>query len=180
MTTIAWDGKTLASDTLAVSGGYVKRRVQKIFRLDNGDLFAAAGGYDELLSAYRYLNTSEDMKPTLEDFVGLLIRAVDGKAYRLEAAMVPSPILEPFHALGSGRDFAMMAMHLGKTAREAVELAMLFDAHTGGVIESMELPEAQSPRQPNAKVVYLSNPDGSRDSPTETPREDSSHHSNPP
>lgn len=36
-----------------------------------------------------------------------------------------------FHAVGSGRDFAIAAMHYGKSAREAVELACLYDVSTG-------------------------------------------------
>lgn len=136
MTTIAWDGKTLAGDTVGISA-CMRRRVQKIFRLSSGDLFGAAGEYDEALLAKEWLEDQSKSKPTLKDFSGLLITE-DG-AFKLESALIRMPILEPFHAIGSGRDFAIMAMHLGKTAREAVELTLIYDAYSGGPVETLEL-----------------------------------------
>jgi ATP-dependent protease HslVU (ClpYQ) peptidase subunit len=47
--------------------------------------------------------------------------------------------LESFHALGSGRDFALAAMYLGKNAREAVEIAMEFDLETGKGVDCLEV-----------------------------------------
>lgn len=139
MTTIAWDGKTLASDTQSTSGGYFKRRAKKIFRLHNGDLFAGAGNYDDVLAAVEWLQHRPTQKPTLKDFVGILIKAIDGKAYKLEEGLMEAPIHEGFFAIGTGRDFAVMAMYLGKSAREAVELAILFDSQSGGEIETIEV-----------------------------------------
>lgn len=139
MTTIAWDGKTLASDTQSTSGGYFKRRAKKIFRLHNGDLFAGAGNYDDVLAAVEWLQHRPTQKPTLKDFGGILIKAIDGKAYKLEEGLMEAPIHEGFFAIGTGRDFATMAMYLGKTAREAVELSMVFDSQSGGGVETEEV-----------------------------------------
>lgn len=131
MTTIAWDGKTLAADTLAVSGGGLKRTAEKIFRLTDGRLYGGSGEYQEVLLVRDWLNGGT--KPDkLDDFSGLLI---DGtRSYRIESKCVLMPIAESFHAVGSGRDFALSAMYIGRSAREAVELAMRFDAWTGGEI----------------------------------------------
>jgi len=50
---------------------------------------------------------------------------------------VAVPCREAFAALGSGWEWAMAAMALGKTAREAVEFAMKYDVFTGGSVESI-------------------------------------------
>ena len=46
-------------------------------------------------------------------------------------------VRERFVADGSGRDFAIAAMALGRTARQAVALAARFDVYTGGGIDSI-------------------------------------------
>ena len=42
---------------------------------------------------------------------------------------------DQFAAWGSGRDFALTAMHLGKSAREAVEIACLFENGCGNGVD---------------------------------------------
>ena len=39
-----------------------------------------------------------------------------------------------FFAIGSGRDYALAAMHLGTNSRKAVEVAIHFDNNTGGEV----------------------------------------------
>lgn len=133
MTTVAFDGKTLAADTMAISGG-LKRRTQKIFRLGDGRLFGGSGLYEEVLLVRDWLNDG-GVKPKLEDFSGLVIS--NGKAFLLGQLLVLMP-LDDKYAVGSGRDFAIAAMQLGKTAKESVEFAAQFDAWTGYEVETLE------------------------------------------
>ena len=79
-------------------------------------------------------------KPTVKDFAAMLI-GPNKQCYRLEDKLVAFQVESSFHAVGSGRDFAIAAMHLGKTAREAVELACLYDIYTGGPITEITLDE---------------------------------------
>lgn len=51
----------------------------------------------------------------------------------------PATFEDGTHAIGSGRDFAMAAMHLGKTAREAVEVAIALSASCGNGIDTLEI-----------------------------------------
>lgn len=44
-----------------------------------------------------------------------------------------------YGSAGSGTDFALTAMHLGKSARVAVEIASQLDLYTGGEIKGMTL-----------------------------------------
>lgn len=137
MTTVAYDGRTLAGDTQANSAG-MRRTVKKLFRLNDGRLFGGSGDYENCLLARDWLNDGGP-KPTLtDDFTGLVIET-DGRCMRYEHKLCPSPIAEKFTALGSGRDFAIAAMHMGQSAREAVKLASIYDIGTGPEVECLEL-----------------------------------------
>lgn len=130
MTTIAWDGAYLVGDTQAHA--IIKRLVVKIFQINKDVWFGGSGLYDDVLLVRGWLKYN-DTKPELEDsFSGIIVRK--GVAFRVEQKLIESPIQESHHAIGSGSPYAMMAMHLGKTAEEAVVLASLFDSDTNNQI----------------------------------------------
>lgn len=133
MTTICWDGKTLAADsqTTLFRGPY-----RKIHRCGSV-LFGSSGDMQWNEAVRLWLCGGE--KPTLKGdlFHGIIIR--DGRASIVNEHLIEMPVDRPFMAVGTGRDFAMAAMHLGKSAVEAVAIAMLFDSDTGGEITMLEL-----------------------------------------
>jgi hypothetical protein len=135
MTTIAWDGTTLAGDTLGVIGETVKIMVHKLFRLADGRLYGGTGEWQEVLAVRDWL-THGGEKPHLEDFAGIVIDKIM-RCWRLEETLIFLPILEPTHAIGSGRDFALAAMALGCTATDAVLLAAQFDVWTNTEVETL-------------------------------------------
>lgn len=137
MTTIAFDGTTLAADTMANSAG-MRRSVSKIFRLDDGRLFGAAGEYQNVLMALEWLNKGGERPTLTDDFTGLVID-LQGQCFRYENKLYQSLISERTTACGSGRDFAIAAMHLGKSAVEAVAIAGIFDVNTGRTVQNMTL-----------------------------------------
>ena len=53
----------------------------------------------------------------------MLVVRKDGPLHQYETTPWPLVLHNKQWAIGSGRDFAMAAMYLGKTARAAVELA---------------------------------------------------------
>lgn len=136
MTTICWDGKTLAADRQLTSSG-TPFLTTKCHRLKDGSLFASCGALELNAAARLYLN-GEAEKPAMgkdDDFDGLLIKP-DGSAWMLNKLLHAIPIESPYYSTGSGRDFALVALRMGKTARAAVELAAEFDIWTGmGVTE---------------------------------------------
>jgi hypothetical protein len=154
MTTIAWDGMTLASDSLADNNG-LRNTTTKLHRgvlVDGVPFLLGAAGenaWSNMLHAWvktldlrglqhaTYPHQNND-GPDRNDPAAILILGERGVYYKGGAVWVR---LEgrAFHAVGSGRDFALAAMHLGKTAEEAVELAIEFDCYSGGPIRSMEL-----------------------------------------
>ena len=136
MTTCAWDGHTLAADTRNTSRG-LPFQSTKAFRLKDGRLYAGSGSAEDSQAVKAWLESGAD-KPKVENFVGIVI-GHDGSIWRYEDKLVAFQINEPFHAIGSGRDFAIAAMSLGKTARDAVELASRFDIYTGGPITELRI-----------------------------------------
>lgn len=134
MTTIAFDGKTLAADTRA--HGSIILKVRKVHRLSDGSMFGAAGSCQEILAVLAWLNGGD--KPSdLDNFEALIITRAG--AQRLGERLMRAPVLEPFYAIGSGSHFAIAAMALGKNAIDAVRLAARFDIYTGGAIECLRL-----------------------------------------
>ena len=136
MTTIAWDGRTLAADTRATACG-LAYGIVKAVRLKDGRLYGASGAADDCKAAQNWLDSGGE-KPTVKDYAGIVIGA-DLSIWRYEDKLVPFPVTDRFHAIGSGRDFAIAAMHMGKTAREAVELAIVYDIYTGGPITELTI-----------------------------------------
>lgn len=142
MTCCAWDGASVAADTQGVSAGMVVRR-DKIFQA-SGRVLMGAGSYHQIVSYWRrikdmpladvlalgYPDYDED-----KDYPGLLL--VDSGNPHL-AWCIDGTVwarLHGFYAIGSGREYAMAAMALGKSAKEAVELAARLDVNTGGDID---------------------------------------------
>lgn len=141
MTTIAWDGTTLATDRLAVYGT-TKRRVRKLF-ISSGFLYGASGMLADAYIAAEWLAAGAD--PDVGGMFseagcyGIAVNRKTGAAFTVEGAR---PRLIPLYgkawATGSGQDFANAAMALGKSAVEAVKLAARFDVYTGGGVDSVK------------------------------------------
>lgn len=136
MTTIAWDGKTLAADSQITYGG-LACTLEKIWRLNGGQLFGATGAAQDAYAVRYWLEDPSRPEPKLgDDFAGILI-LTDGSSWRLESSLIRMPITESCHALGSGRDFAIAGMALGLSAVQAVELAIRFDAYSSGEVTAL-------------------------------------------
>jgi hypothetical protein len=56
-----------------------------------------------------------------------------------ESTLIPARIKNDFYAIGTGSGYAIAALHLGKSPKEAVEIAALYDPLTGGPIDCMSL-----------------------------------------
>ncbi len=135
MTTIAWDGKTLASDTRCNSGN-IKLKISKI-RKHKGHLVAWAGPCshgEEMFAWWKAGAKPKDFPDSQlndDDRVDFVVVTPERKVFLWQGAAYPQDMsLNKQYAIGSGRDFALAAMYLGKTAPEAVELAGRFDTGT--------------------------------------------------
>ena len=150
MTTIAWDGTTLAADRMAVHGG-TNRMVRKLF--DCGDYwYAGAGNFDEVYRVADWLRGGANAKaPVVVDeacIAGIAVRKSDAAAYVLEGKnIVMTEVRRAPESTGSGHQYARAAMHLGKTASQAVVFASRFDVYTGMGVDSVRIVPRRSPRR---------------------------------
>jgi len=136
MTTVAWDGKTLAADSQGTIGG-IRCKVAKILRSRNGFLAAAAGPADAILPWLRWVAAGlkpDEQPEQLSDKGMVMIVDPKGRVYTFEGSPVRMPLLDKFWAFGSGGELAMGAMAMGADARTAVKVAAKFDVYTGGRI----------------------------------------------
>lgn len=148
MTTVAWDGKIMAADTLATDAwGLVEEVLDKI-HVGSDFLLAGAGEHGAIQSWWKAVSHLDAVgvlafgypvfaKETNDPAMMLacasgVYRHVSGGFFKCSRG---------FHAIGSGRDYALAAMRCGRSAEEAVSLAMEFDRGTGGFIIAHKLNE---------------------------------------
>lgn len=144
MTTIAYDGRTVAADSMGVSGAYrVPGAYQKIRRV--GERVYGLAGYPGWFDAWiRWYEDGADPKSAPHcniesDNTGSFIVFERGRAFVFTSHVpYPSEIFAP-DAWGSGCDFAIGAMKAGADARRAVEVAIDCDPHTGGEVQVIDL-----------------------------------------
>lgn len=143
MTTIAWDGRTLAADKRAEYGGCIQV-VTKIFRA--GDCLVGGAGEAsfilamvEWVRAGRAAHEFPSSQRDKDDWQPVLVVEPNGLAMVYERTPHPIRWERPFGAVGSGKQFAMAAMHCGKTAQEAVAVASEFDCGTGNGVDVLSL-----------------------------------------
>ena len=140
MTVIVWDGTTLAADKAANSSG-IQRTVTKVFRLNADELVAFAGrGYEaQALRAWLQGPRTPETFPPLrdpDDVIAWLVHR-NGTILRYDGGRYLVPYEDRTFADGSGRDFALAALHLGCDAVRAVQVAVHFDINCGVGIDAL-------------------------------------------
>lgn len=116
----------------------------KIFR--SGDALVAYAGdaaFGEEMRAWFDRGACPEDFPTSnrdkDDWAGLLVIRRGEPVLRYERTPYPVRFDSRQFAIGCGRDFALAAMYLGKTAREAVEVAIALDSGCGNGIDELTL-----------------------------------------
>lgn len=145
MTIIAWDGKTLVADKQSTSIGYAST-VTKIFLVPNGVVaFTGDLGRAGLILNWFLNGRCTDKWPKLDNSADGVqsIFATGNKLFVYDESSLGFgfQIEDKFAAWGHGRDYALAAMHLGKSAIEAVEIACILDLHCGKGIDYFERTE---------------------------------------
>lgn len=144
MTVVAWDGHRLAADTQASIGDLITHS-KKLFRVGKR-IVGVAGSYADALEFIAWLEADlgpaafpPSLRPDNCPAVALVIEP-NGRAFRYENTPYPVPVTSrKFMAIGSGRDFAMAAMHLGYDAPAAVATACALSVSCGGDIDTLTL-----------------------------------------
>lgn len=139
MTTIATDGKTMASDSRATSGDViVGRRVKKLWKLEDGTIIGGAGTQTQILKFVEWFQKDDDSPPPkkLNDLM-VLVLYPDGKIDQFEGGVfLPT---EAPAAIGTGWISALTAMDMKATPAQAVKMAIKRDVYSGGPIQVLSL-----------------------------------------
>ena len=139
MTTIAWDGKTIAADRLC---SYHSNAVDKLVRMPDGSVCAGAGDSACVAELIAWIAGGASEKPTFPPDSMTVLQVFHGfRARYFQSRCVPFPVSTTFFAIGSGADYAMGAMAMGALACDAVKIAAQFDSDTGDGIDSITLGE---------------------------------------
>lgn len=145
MTCIAWDGRVLAADKRATSYGHGST-VTKIRKTAAGELLAVSGDFDTgqaLMAWYQAGAVPEafpDNRDLNEGFRARLLVIDAGPRIRVfESTPHAMTIEDQRYAMGSGRDYALATMHLGRNSRKAVEVACALDNGCGNGIDTLRL-----------------------------------------
>lgn len=153
MTTIAWDGKTLASDSQAQTSDIICSTSEvKIYQPQSGERWSIYGetvlaigcagecGIERELQKLMSGNlTYESQFIPSTSFTAIAVISkslayIIGKSQGEDRAGI-SPQTEPY-AIGSGDVIASTAMRCGKNAVEAVRIAIAMDPNSGGHIQA--------------------------------------------
>lgn len=147
MTTIAYKDGILAADTQATIGDVKILSADKICILNEVTILASAGIDSSIVKVRRFfshpnwedLMAKEKVPELKKDYEGLLF--YKGECYTVDKEITLDPIVHPYVAAGSGWQWAMAAMALGKTAIEAVEFAHEFDVFTNDKVRWINVTE---------------------------------------
>lgn len=143
MTIIAWDGKTLAADKMAclVDHG---AKTTKIFPVAESSYAAIAGDHAKCLELVQWIKDGAERerfpKQDREDSVKVIVATKGEKTIKLYEN-TPDPIVfeDDYLAWGSGRDYALAALFLGKTSAIAVSVANSLCTSCGLGIDSVKI-----------------------------------------
>lgn len=151
MSVICWDGSVMAADKRSVSG-FTVSTVQKIFAI-NGFLVGFVGDHSctaELKvwfenGAIPELYPKSNLDP--DKCAHMLVITPHGRPILYLNGPYPTGELHDRKtALGCGGESAMVAMHCGKTAPEAVEVVCLFNNGCGNGISQLSMDDAERSR----------------------------------
>lgn len=162
MTCVAFDGVTVAAESLSVGSYGFMGRATKIWNLPRTGVYHAnivggAGDYGRVTQLVRYLQANPHVTVDTLDVsalsgfnpndVGIMwVRQLrpdsPPEIWALDGSVMTLRPLRPFYAIGSGCDFATTAMYLGRSAEQAVRIACEFINNCGGEIQTISLKDA--------------------------------------
>ena len=143
MTIICWDGTTLAADKRATYSGMICT-VTKIHRV-NGLLVGGSGDSCHILALIEWVREGRKIEKfpkhqeDKDDSVSLLVVELDGTTSSYERTPYPIKYEQRNVCIGSGREYARAALHLGCNSSDAVSAAIALDSGCGNGIDTLTL-----------------------------------------
>lgn len=143
MTTIAFDGKTMACDTRVTCGDTFYNTDTKIY--ENDDYVMGVAGDAGVGTMLVQVSNILAMRTYEYNFQAIVYEKHTRHVFYVsfdkswESNSYVVPIVDSYFAVGSGADFARAAMECGYSAQGAVAVASKFDMNTGGRIITKQL-----------------------------------------
>lgn len=140
MTTVVYRDGVLASDTLVSDGNCYVADTNKIYRV-RGHLVGGCGSLGAVLRFCEWFKAGADEgnRPRVDDDFDTITIAPNGRVTWYSHELIPTEFRAPFHAVGSGAQVALGALHMGASAKQAVQVAMRVDKHSGGSVRTLRL-----------------------------------------
>lgn len=139
MTTVAYRDGVMACDS-RISGGFLSLIKSKVI-VGQGVMVGFCGDPMAAWGAAMYLAGHIQDRPSVsgkDDVLFLMYR--EKKLYLLDGELRELPLDgNKYYAIGSGEQAAMVAMHMGATAAEAVKMAIRVDENSGGPVKEFTL-----------------------------------------
>ena len=141
MTTIAYDhiNKVIAYDSRTTRGGYICSDNTEKKHVNGKLTFIMSGGKADIETYVREYSTGNVGKD--QDCYGFFVE--DGKVYWVTSDTTTGETLTSYleysESAGSGQDHAITALDCGKTAVEAVKLAIKRDNCSGGKVRTFKI-----------------------------------------
>jgi len=150
VSTIAFDGVSVAHDSQIGAGNRIDNAEWKKVRSVQGTEFWCAGGTGEADAVNAFIEWVEDGAgpdyPEIckERSEHCCFIAIDDEmlVHTFERRPVSTVVERPPFACGSGSDYALGAMYAGEPAEGAVHIARQLDPHTGGPVYWFKPPKA--------------------------------------
>ena len=102
------------------------------------DWIMSCEGLKDLPSPEFYYRKNDELN-TLGDMGTCMLVNKSGTIWEVTTEGHTIPIPRAFHAIGNGYEYAFGAMAMGASAVEAIEVAIQYDAFTGGEIHTFKL-----------------------------------------
>lgn len=147
ITSIAWDGEYLAADSRVTAGTMiVTDEGTKLYRINDvpykNDLIIAmgvSGALSDVEKIINFIKTGFEPKDEFNHYVGAILVGLD-YVYALEPDS--SHLIQYKRSIklteGSGGPFALSAMRLGLSAKDAVKHAIKMDTASGGKVKALD------------------------------------------
>ena len=147
MTTIAFKDGIIAADSQETHGDGRISECKKLYSVSGTIIGTAGDSYTGLIFIDSFergarMEDAPDLSHVKsdEDFECIVIEDKDN-IYTINRFFQKYPVKMPdgFYALGWGSSYAMAAMEMGADAKKAVQIAVKYDAYTGGKIKTMKV-----------------------------------------
>lgn len=150
MTTIAIDERMVAADGKRTDGSEIIELAARKIRVAHGRIYAITGEARAFGPAIEWHNDGAQvglLPPCGKDsrWTLIVIESAEDGRYRLSVYGSDSGLPDVYpipQTFGSGASYAMGAMRVGASARQAVEAAIGLDVHSGGEIQVVDIRRA--------------------------------------